>query len=712
MCVVIQKYVCYNVICKIPMYGASKMDKYEILKKYWGYDDFRGAQEGVIDNIISGKDVLCVMPTGAGKSMCYQIPALMLKGVTIVVSPLISLMIDQVKSLVNMGINVAYLNSTLNYHQLDLAMQRARMGAYKIIYVAPEKLMTKRFIDLCKSIDISMIAIDEAHCISQWGQDFRPDYLKIIDFIQKLNSRPIISAFTATATPQVKEDIQNVLMLKNPYTITTGFDRPNLCFQVIRQKNKNAQLFSIINERKNECGIVYCNTRSAVEEVSKFLCSNGINAKPYHAGMPVEIRKKNQDDFIYDRCRVVVATNAFGMGIDKSDVSYVIHYNMPQNIESYYQEAGRAGRDGNDALCVILYSGKDVATNKFLIEKSRENEDMDEALCEIIIEHKLKQLEKMSAYCNTSECLRGYILNYFGQVHQDYCNNCSNCSGDFEETDVTVEAQMILSCVAKTNQRFGAKMIADILRGSQAQKLLEYNLDKQSTYGLMKSYSEQNVRRIIDFLIANEYAIRTLEQYPIIKLNENSVKILKGEEFVKMKTQKKLAVQTTEKDDVNAKYKKFDFSDDLFEYLRNLRNELALIEHVPSYIIFSNVALQNMCVKRPVNMTEFLSVNGVGETKQKKYGRIFTLAIGRYIEYEKGFFTSDELKISAEDLVQIPLSYNLGERVLHKAFGEGVIKGMSAKQDDEYLLKIKFDSGEEKMFYSSYCGIKSISKQL
>ncbi len=683
------------------------MDKYEILKSYWGYGEFRGAQEQVIDNIINGKDVLCVMPTGAGKSVCYQVPALSLSGVTIVISPLISLMIDQVKALVNMGIKAAYLNSNLTSRQLSMAMQRAKEGAYKIIYVAPEKLLTNSFINLCQSIDVSMVAIDEAHCISQWGQDFRPDYLKIVDFIEKLRVRPIISAFTATATPQVKEDIQRVLKLNEPYTITTGFDRPNLSFQVMHPKNKNTQLLTIIKERINDCGIIYCNTRSAVEEVCDILCENDINAKPYHAGMPMEERKKNQEDFIYDRCRVVVATNAFGMGIDKSDVSYVVHYNMPQNIESYYQEAGRAGRDGNDAQCIVLYSGKDVAVNRFLIEKSRENEEMDVELCEIIIEHKLMQLGKMSAYCTTTDCLRGFILKYFGQPYEEYCGNCSNCNGEFEEVDVTIEAQKILSCVAKTNQRFGAKMLVDILRGSKNQKLLDWGLDKQSTYGLLKNYTEANVKRIIDFLVVNEYAIRTQEKFPIIKLNKNSVKILKGEMTVKMKLQKGSTIKATEKPQVE--YKTHSYSDEMFEYLRALRNELAEIERVPSYIIFSNVALQDMCVKRPATLSEFLNVNGVGKNKLERYGRIFTLAIGRYVEYENGFYSSEDLKLSVEELSAIPNSYSEGSKVLHKVFGKGKVVE-STQSNDEYILKINFDNGEEKMLYSSYCGMRLIEE--
>ncbi|MEE0060809.1 MAG: RecQ family ATP-dependent DNA helicase, partial [Acutalibacteraceae bacterium] len=563
------------------------------------------------------------------------------------------------------------------------------------------------FINLCQSIDVSMVAIDEAHCISQWGQDFRPDYLKIVDFIETLRIRPIISAFTATATPQVKEDIQRVLNLNEPYSVTTGFDRPNLSFQVMQPKDKNTQLLTIVKERKNDCGIIYCNTRSAVEEVCDILCENDINAKPYHAGMPMEDRKKNQEDFIYDRCRVVVATNAFGMGIDKSDVSYVVHYNMPQNIESYYQEAGRAGRDGNDAQCIVLYSGKDVAVNRFLIEKSRENEEMDAELCEIVIEHKLMQLGKMTAYCTTTDCLRGFILKYFGQPYEEYCGNCSNCNGEFEEVDVTVEAQKILSCVAKTNQRFGAKMLTDILRGSKNQKLLDWNLDKQSTYGLLKEYTEANVKRIIDFLVVNEYAIRTQEKFPIIKLNKNSVKILKGEMTVKMKLQKGRNIKSTEKPKVE--YKTHSYSDEMFEYLRALRNELAEIERVPSYIIFSNVALQDMCVKRPATLSDFLNVNGVCKNKLERYGRLFTLAIGRYAEYENGFYSSDDLKLSVEELSAIPHSYSEGSKVLHKAFGKGAVVALT-QSNDEYILKISFDNGEEKMLYSSYCGMRLIEE--
>ncbi len=683
------------------------MDKVELLKTYWGYSEFKGAQEKVIENIIDGKDVLCVMPTGAGKSVCYQLPALMLGGVTIVISPLISLMIDQVKALVNMGIKAAYINSTLTLKQQSLAIERALNGAYKIIYVAPEKLLTANFINLCRNMDISMIAIDEAHCISQWGQDFRPDYVRIVEFIQKLNNRPVISAFTATATTEVKEDIERILKLQNPYVVTTGFDRPNLSFKVLHPQNKDTQLLSIVKDKPGECGIIYCNTRSGVEDVCDILCENGIKAQPYHAGMPMEERKKNQEDFIYDRCRVVVATNAFGMGIDKSDVTYVVHYNMPQNIESYYQEAGRAGRDGNNAECIIMYSGKDVVTNKFLIEKSLENEDINEELLQSVVEHKLRQLDRMSYYCNTTECLRGYILKYFGQPHIEYCGNCSNCNGDFEEINITTEAQKILSCIARTRQHYGIKMITDILRGSKNQKLLDWGLNKQSTYGMLKSYSEADVKRMINFLVIKEYALRTQEKFPIIKLNKKSLAVLNGEEKVIMKVQKGSGVK---KQTAKALFGKLEsnYNEDMYNYLRDIRNKVADAERVPAYIIFSNTALQDMCVKKPVTMSEFLNINGVGEHKMERYGKIFTCAIGRYIEYENGFYTKEEIDLTPQQFEEVAKSYSVGSRILHKSFGLGTVVA-STENKGEYIVKINFDSVGEKLLKTTFYGMKVVN---
>lgn len=680
------------------------MDKIELLKSYWGYSTFRNAQEKIIDNILQGNDVLCVMPTGAGKSVCYQLPALMLKGVTIVVSPLISLMIDQVKALVSMGIKAAYLNSNLTPQQQVLAIKRAGQGAYKIIYVAPEKLLTSNFLSLCSMLDISMVAVDEAHCISQWGQDFRPDYLKIVDFIEKLKAKPVISAFTATATVEVKEDIKRILHLNNPFTVTTGFDRPNLSFKVLHPQNKNTQLLSLIRDKINECGIVYCNTRSAVEEVCSILCENKINAYPYHAGMPMEQRKANQEHFIYDRCNVIVATNAFGMGIDKSNVSYVIHYNMPKDMESYYQEAGRAGRDGNNAECIIMYSGKDVVTNKFLIERSAENENLEPEIAQIITEHKLRQLSKMSAYCNTADCLRGFILKYFGQPHSDYCGNCSNCNGDFEEIDITLQAQQILSCIAKTKQRFGVKMITDILRGSKNQKIISWGLNHQSTYGLLKTYTEADVKRMINYLIVNKFATQTQEQLPIILLNKNSIEVLKGNTKVLMRVQKgdKLNNTGNSKGKI-PEYTNADINEEMYNYLKNVRNEIAQQSNVPSYIIFSNTSILDMCKKRPTTLSEFININGVGEQKMNSYGKIFTTAIGLFTEYESGFLTKEEITLTPQELKDYTLAYETGCNVLHKVFGKGVVSQVS-----NGIVKIDFENGESKMLHTNFFGMKII----
>lgn len=680
------------------------MDKIELLKSYWGYSTFRNAQEKIIDNILQGNDVLCVMPTGAGKSVCYQLPALMLKGVTIVVSPLISLMIDQVKALVSMGIKAAYLNSNLTPQQQALAIKRAGQGAYKIIYVAPEKLLTSNFLSLCSMLDISMVAVDEAHCISQWGQDFRPDYLKIVDFIEKLKAKPVISAFTATATVEVKEDIKRILHLNNPFTVTTGFDRPNLSFKVLHPQNKNTLLLSLIRDKINECGIVYCNTRSAVEEVCSILCENKINAYPYHAGMPMEQRKANQEHFIYDRCNVIVATNAFGMGIDKSNVSYVIHYNMPKDMESYYQEAGRAGRDGNSAECIIMYSGKDVVTNKFLIERSAENENLEPEIAQIITEHKLRQLSKMSAYCNTADCLRGFILKYFGQPHGEYCGNCSNCNGDFEEIDITLQAQQILSCIAKTKQRFGVKMITDILRGSKNQKIISWGLNHQSTYGLLKTYTEADVKRMINYLIVNKFATQTQEQLPIIILNKNSIEVLKGNTKVLMRVQKgdKLNNTGNSKGKI-PEYTNADINEEMYNYLKNVRNEIAQQSNVPSYIIFSNASILDMCKKRPTTLSEFININGVGEQKMNSYGKIFTTAIGLFTEYESGFLTKEEITLTPQELKDYTLAYETGCNVLHKVFGKGVVSQVS-----NGIVKIDFENGESKMLHTNFFGMKII----
>lgn len=597
------------------------MNKIQELKKYFGYDSFRQGQEELIDNILNGTDTLGIMPTGAGKSICFQLPALMLEGITIVISPLISLMKDQVNSLNQAGINAAFLNSTLTNSQYIKALQNITENKYKIVYVAPERLQTEEFVSLTKKINISMVTIDEAHCVSQWGQDFRPSYVKISQFINELTERPVISAFTATATSKVKEDIIEKLELNSPYTLITGFDRENLHFAVRKPKDKLSELKQFLRQKEDNYGIVYCSTRKNVEEVCSKLISSGFNSTRYHAGLSEQERRENQEAFIYDKYNVMVATNAFGMGIDKSNVSYVVHFNMPKNIESYYQEAGRAGRDGENAECLLLYSPQDVVMNQFLIDKADENEELDKETLMLIKQKDHELLKKMTFYCHTNDCLREYILEYFGEKPINYCGNCSNCNSNFEEADVTIEAQKIFSCIKKSGERFGTKMIVDILRGSKNQKLLNYKLNNLSTYGLMSDTPENKVRDIINFLALNNYVKITNDEYPVIKLANEANKVLFENKILKMKVLKhydepKAKVST-------GKIKSDIINQELFERLRTLRSQIASRERVPAFVVFSDATLKDMCKKLPRNENEFLEVSGVGQTKLKRYGEAF-----------------------------------------------------------------------------------------
>ena len=473
------------------------MDQYEILKHYFGYDRFRPGQERLIRAILSGRDVLGIMPTGGGKSLCYQVPALMLPGITLVVSPLISLMKDQVTALRKAGVDAAYLNSTLSPDQIRLVYRRAYQGAYKLLYIAPERLSGEGFAALTQEMPVSLVAVDEAHCISQWGQDFRPSYLKISEFLHTLPRRPVVAAFTATATAQVRDDIAQRLELENPLCEVTGFDRPNLFLDVRSPQRKLPALLELVQERRGKSGIIYCATRSGVEKVCAALCQRGIPATRYHAGLDEEERQANQDDFQFDRRPVMVATNAFGMGIDKSNVSYVIHYNMPKSLEAYYQEAGRAGRDGEPADCILLYSAGDITTAKFLLENSG-NEELDEEEQEQVRRQDQARLQAMIGYCRTSGCLRGRLLDYFGQAHGPACGNCGNCRGEYQLQDITVPAQMILSCVHRVKGRLGyyvgKTLLVQVLRGSRNQRVTDLGLDQLSTYGLMSRLPAEQVR--------------------------------------------------------------------------------------------------------------------------------------------------------------------------------------------------------------------------
>lgn len=603
-------------------------DKLSVLKEYFGHDSFREGQDRITDSLLGGRDVLGIMPTGAGKSICYQVPALMFDGITIVVSPLISLMKDQVSALVQSGVAAAYINSSLTHAQYLKVLQNTESGKYKIIYVAPERLCAPAFLGICRNLNISMVAVDEAHCVSQWGQDFRPSYLKIPDFIDALNSRPVVGAFTATATGAVRDDIKTLLRLVSPLVVTTGFDRPNLFFSVMQPKNKSIELMKLIKERKNESGIVYCSTRKAVEEVCELLQKNGFAATRYHAGLDENERRRNQDDFVYDRATIMVATNAFGMGIDKSNVPFVIHYNMPKNMESYYQEAGRAGRDGRSADCILLYSAKDVRTNQFLINNSEPNPDLTEDEQEEVRRRDRERLKQMTFYCTTHKCLRKFILEYFGDKSPERCCKCSNCLSNHENTDITVDAQKIMSCVARTGQRYGKKVICDVLRGSKNERLISAGLSRQSTYGIMADCTEKRLRDIIEYLCENGYMTAEGDEYPILRLTPKSRGVLTGSETLRIMLeipQKKKAS--------SAKSAALSPADEkLLIALKELRRSLAMRQSVPAYVVFSDATLMDMCRIKPKNRDEFMEVSGVGQAKSQRYGEVFLAVIAEFSE--------------------------------------------------------------------------------
>ena len=603
--------------------GKKMSDKLSVLKDYFGHDSFRDGQEQIVDALLDGRDALCIMPTGAGKSMCYQIPALLFDGVTIVVSPLISLMKDQVGSLVQSGVPAAYINSSLSYPQFLRVLSNVEHGKYKIIYVAPERLLTDGFLDTCKKIKISMVAVDEAHCVSQWGQDFRPSYLKIVSFIKSLENRPIVGAFTATATNDVKEDIKKILRLENPFEITTGFDRPNLFFGVIKSSSKDEKLIDLIRERGDRSGIVYCATRKNVESVCELLCDNGFSATRYHAGLDEYERRKNQEDFVFDRKNIMVATNAFGMGIDKSNVTYVIHYNMPKNIESYYQEAGRAGRDGGEADCILLYSPKDVRLNRFMIENSEGNDELTIEENEQIRERDFERLKHMTFYSTTNDCLRGFILRYFGGDKKAYCGKCSNCLSVHKLVDVTIDAQKIMSCIARTGQRYGKTVICDVLKGSKSEKILKAELISQSTYGIMKEVTARHIFGTIDFLAEKEY-ISADNETEVLKLLPKSRDVLFGRERLVMKK-----VENSEKV-VKTHRTEVPVNSDLLDALKALRKGIASKKSVPAYVIFTDATLIDMCKKCPETPDEMLEVSGVGRTKLEKFGKEFLEVIAKF----------------------------------------------------------------------------------
>ncbi len=604
------------------------MDKYTVLKQSFGHTAFRPGQETLVDGILSGRDVLGIMPTGGGKSLCYQIPALLLPGITVVISPLISLMKDQVAALHNAGISAAFLNSALDQDAARQVWEGIRWNVYKLLYIAPERLEDPRFLDVLG--EVSLVAVDEAHCISQWGQDFRPSYLKIAEFVSQLPTRPILAAFTATATVQVQEDIAQCLALREPVQVVTGFDRPNLFFDVQRPRQKLPAVLELVKERRGRSGIVYCATRSAVEKVCGALCAEGIPATRYHAGLSEEERLRNQDDFQFDRKPVMVATNAFGMGIDKSNVSFVIHYNMPKNLESYYQEAGRAGRDGEAADCILLYGAGDVSTAKFLISHSDDGA-LSEGERAALQKQNLDLLNVMTGYCKTTGCLRGYILEYFGQAHPNTCNGCGNCGGTFESVDITIPAQIILSCVKRVQKHLGyfvgMGMITQVLRAGKGQRVLDLRLDSLSTYGLLKETPAPLLRRYFECLETGGYTFIEPE-HSTLRLTERAGAVLFRGERVTMQVKAERHTPDTFRKvpapgivSVNA---------DLLAALKATRNRLAQEEAVPAYIVFSNATLSDMAAKEPRSMKDFLEVSGVGRVKASRYGEAFLETIRQF----------------------------------------------------------------------------------
>ncbi|WP_392486283.1 DNA helicase RecQ [Haloimpatiens sp. FM7315] len=662
------------------MFSNSK----NILKKYFGYDDFRKGQEEIIKDVLKGRDVLAIMPTGAGKSICFQVPAILFEGITIVISPLISLMKDQVDNLNELGVKATYINSSLTEKQTTDRIYGILTGMYKLVYIAPERLESSNFCALIKDVNISFIAIDEAHCISQWAHDFRTSYKKISKFIEFLDTRPVIGAYTATATEVVKNDIIKLLKLNEPKVYVTGFDRKNLYFSVLRGENNQEYILSYVLKHKDSNGIIYAATRKETEYIYKFLVKNNVKVGLYHAGLSDKKREEVQNKFAYDDINVMVATNAFGMGIDKSNVRYVIHNNMPKNLEAYYQEAGRAGRDGEKSECILLFNPRDIQLQTYFIEET----------C-LSIERKTNEYEKLRSitdYCYTSQCLRKYILEYFGEnVNYDNCNNCGNCNDESTDKDISLEAKKIFSCVYRMKEKYGTHMITDVLKGSKNKKVIVNGLNKLSTYGLMKEYDKKFILNIINKLAADGYLRLTNDGYPVVKLTNRAIEALKDNTKIFIKIPKVI--------------RKIQGYGELFVILKSIRKEISETEKIPPYIVFADASLNEMATNMPKNKKEFLNIKGVGELKYNKYGEKFLKAISVYMK-EKSINQEDSIDLRLDNKAESKkeILVNDGEKskktpsyiITYEMFVEGNsldkikdIRNISLQTVQEHIVKCK-----------------------
>ncbi|MDA2382230.1 DNA helicase RecQ [Bacillus cereus] len=682
----------------------------ELLASYFGYSSFRRGQDETIKNVLDGKDTVCIMPTGGGKSICYQIPALVFEGTTLVISPLISLMKDQVDTLVQNGISATYINSSISIAEANQRIQLAKQGHYKLLYVAPERLDSMEFVDQLTDMKIPMIAIDEAHCISQWGHDFRPSYLHIHRILDYLPEKPLVLALTATATPQVRDDICNTLEINQENTIMTTFERENLSFSVIKGQDRNAYLADYIRQNQKESGIIYAATRKVVDQLYEDLMKAGVSVSKYHAGMSDSDRNEQQELFLRDEVSVMVATSAFGMGIDKSNIRYVIHYQLPKNMESYYQEAGRAGRDGLDSTCILLYSSQDVQVQRFLI---------DQSTGESRFSNELEKLQNMTDYCHTEQCLQSFILQYFGEEPKEDCGRCGNCTDNRESIDVTRESQMVLSCMIRTNQRFGKQMIAQVLTGSKNKKVIEFNFHTLPTYGLLSNRSVKEVSEFIEFLISDELIAVEHGTYPTLKVTEKGKEVLLGKENVlrKERVETRQIVQ----------------DHPLFEVLREVRKEIAQGEGVPPFVIFSDQTLKDMCVKMPQSDSELLTVKGIGEHKLVKYGSHFLQAVQHFIEENPNYAETIKTEVVSErkksgkasanshletyemykqgiDLNEIAKERNLSRQTIENHLIRCYEDGMEV--DWQSFVPAEYESLIETAVQNADGGLKSIKEQL